>query len=73
MKKIKHWPGKTIFESDNNLFSLITMNHHPVHLDINYAKKQKHKKRDPLRGLIFYNLAPCYFPTKTQYSNRYEA
>jgi len=44
MKKIKHWPGKTIFESDNNLFSLITMNHHPVHLDINYAKKQKHKK-----------------------------
>ena len=43
-KKIIHWPGKTIFESDNNLFSLITMNHHPVHLDINYAKRQKHKK-----------------------------
>ena len=29
----KHWPGKTITESDNNLFSLFTMNHHPVHLD----------------------------------------
>lgn len=40
----KHWPGKTIFESDNNLFSLLTMNHHPVHLDTNYCKSQQHKK-----------------------------
>ncbi len=40
----KHWPGKTIFESDNNLFSLLTMNHHPVHLDTNYCKDQQHKK-----------------------------
>lgn len=40
----KHWPGKTISESDNNLFSLLTMNHHPLHLDANYAGKQQHKK-----------------------------
>ncbi len=40
----KHWPGKTITESDNNLFSLLTMNHHPVHLDSNYASKQYHGK-----------------------------
>jgi len=40
----KHWPGKTIFESDNNLFCLLTMNHHPVHLDTNYCKDQKYGK-----------------------------
>lgn len=40
----KHWPGKTISESDNNLFSLLTMNHHPLHQDANYAEKQQHGK-----------------------------
>jgi acyl dehydratase len=40
----KHFPGKTITESDNNLFSLITMNHHPVHIDQNYASKHQHGK-----------------------------
>ena len=40
----KHWPGKTITESDNNLFSLLTMNHHPVHLDAEYCKNQPHGK-----------------------------
>ena len=39
-----HWPGKTITESDNNLFCLLTMNHHPVHLDMEYAKGQPHGK-----------------------------
>jgi acyl dehydratase len=34
----KHWPGKTITESDNNLFSLLTMNHHPLHIDAEYCK-----------------------------------
>ena len=29
---IYHSLSKTIFESDNNLFSLLTMNHHPIHL-----------------------------------------
>lgn len=37
-----HWPGKTITESDNNLFCLLTMNHHPVHIDEEYASKQQH-------------------------------
>ena len=41
---IKHWPGKTITESDNNLFCLLTMNSHPVHSDIEYCKTQKYKK-----------------------------
>lgn len=38
----KHWPGKTITESDNNLFTLLTMNHHPLHLDKEYAKKSQY-------------------------------
>lgn len=38
----RHWPAKTITESDNNLFCLLTMNHHPVHLDEVYAGAQHH-------------------------------
>lgn len=37
--EIKHSLSKTIFESDNNFFSLMTMNHHPVHTNIDYASK----------------------------------
>ena len=40
----KHELSKTITESDNNFFSLLTMNHHPVHLDYEYAKKMQHGK-----------------------------
>lgn len=39
---IYHCQSKTIFESDNNLFSLLTMNHHPVHIDIDYCKNSQH-------------------------------
>lgn len=38
----EHWPRKTITESDNNLFCLLTMNHHPLHLDSEYARGQQH-------------------------------
>jgi len=34
----KHWPGKTVTEYDDHLFCLLTMNHHPLHLDENYAQ-----------------------------------
>ena len=40
----RHEPGHTILESDNNLFCLLTYNHHPVHLDWNYAEKSQHGK-----------------------------
>ena len=33
----KHWPAKTVTESDDHLFCLITMNHHPLHLNDVYA------------------------------------
>lgn len=41
-QEIEHCQSKTIFESDNNLFSLLTMNHHPVHINIDYCKKNQH-------------------------------
>lgn len=34
----RHWPGKTITEADDHLFCLLTMNHHPLHLDAHYAE-----------------------------------
>jgi len=36
----KHWPGRTINETDNTWFTLLTMNTHPLHFDYNYAKAQ---------------------------------
>lgn len=41
-QEIVHCQSKTIFESDNNLFSLLTMNHHPVHTNIDYCNKNQH-------------------------------
>lgn len=40
----KHSLSKTVTESDNHMFSLLTMNHHPVHLNNDYASKQTHGK-----------------------------
>jgi acyl dehydratase len=40
----RHWPGKTITEMDNNLFCLLTMNHHPVHLDTEFVKDHPYGK-----------------------------
>jgi len=48
-----HALGKTITESDSNLFSLLTMNHHPVHLDVNYAKGEQHGKILVAGTLVF--------------------
>ncbi len=50
---IKHWPGKSITESDNNLFSLLTMNHHPIHIDKKFAETQKHQKILVVGTLVF--------------------
>jgi len=52
-EEILHASSKTIFESDNNLFSLLTMNHHPIHLDENYAKSQQHGQILVVGTLVF--------------------
>lgn len=50
---IHHALSKTIFESDNNLFSLLTMNHHPVHINLDYAQQQQHGKILVVGTLVF--------------------
>lgn len=37
----EHRPGRTITESDNIQFSLLTMNHHPLHCDAAFAAKSE--------------------------------
>lgn len=50
---IEHALSKTIFESDNNLFSLLTMNYHPLHTNEDYASKQQHGKILVVGTLVF--------------------
>lgn len=52
-ESIYHSLSKTIFESDNNFFSLLTMNHHPVHTNIDYATKNQHGKVLVVGTLVF--------------------
>lgn len=52
-EEIKHSLSKTIFESDNNLFSLLTMNHHPVHTNLDYAAKNQYGKILVVGTLVF--------------------
>jgi acyl dehydratase len=37
----EHRPGRTITETDNTWFTLLTMNQHPVHFDAAYAAKSE--------------------------------
>lgn len=37
----EHRPGRTITETDNIQFSLMTMNSHPMHCDAHYASKSE--------------------------------
>jgi acyl dehydratase len=41
----KHWPGRTITEFDGTLFSLMSMNPHPLHIDEHYASGTQHGRR----------------------------
>jgi len=50
---IKHSLSKTITESDNSIFCLLTMNHHPLHLDKEYASKSQHGEILVVGTLVF--------------------
>jgi acyl dehydratase len=50
---IQHSLSKTIFESDNNLFSLLTMNHHPLHTNKQFAEASQHGKILVVGTLVF--------------------
>ena len=52
----KHWPAKTVTESDDHLFCLITMNHHPLHINDVYAKGSQ-QGRNVVVGPLVYSLA----------------
>jgi acyl dehydratase len=52
----KHWPAKTVTEGDDHLFCLITMNHHPLHINDVYAK-QSQQGRNVVVGPLVYSLA----------------
>jgi acyl dehydratase len=52
----KHWPAKTVTESDDHLFCLITMNHHPLHLNDVYASKSQ-QGQNVVVGPLVYSLA----------------
>jgi acyl dehydratase len=34
----EHRPGKTVLEADNHLFTLLTLNTHPLHFDAEYGR-----------------------------------
>ncbi len=53
----KHWPGRTITEYDDTLFSMLTMNHNPLHIDAYYAESTQFKQRLVVGPLIF-SIAP---------------
>ncbi|MGW0901313.1 MaoC/PaaZ C-terminal domain-containing protein, partial [Streptomyces goshikiensis] len=52
----KHWPGKTVTEYDDHLFCLLTMNHHPLHMDSNYAENTTDFGKNVVVGNYIYSL-----------------
>src|SRR3989442_8923453 len=52
----KHWPAKTVTEADDPLFCLITMNHHPLHINDVYAAASQ-QGRNVVVGPLVYSLA----------------
>jgi acyl dehydratase len=51
---IRHWPGRTITETDNTWFALLTNNQHPLHSDAHYAATHtQHGQRVVLGPLVF--------------------
>jgi acyl dehydratase len=44
-QQFRHWPGRTITEFDDTLFSLMSMNQHPLHIDEHYAAGTQHGRR----------------------------
>ena len=51
----EHWPAKTVTESEDHLFCLLTMNHHPLHLNDLYAAESQ-QGRNVVAGPYVYSL-----------------
>lgn len=50
---IWHWPGRTITQADDHLFSLLSMNQHPLHSDAHYASQTPFGKNVVNGTLVF--------------------
>jgi acyl dehydratase len=51
----KHWPAKSITEADDHMFCLLTMNHHPLHINDVYAS-QSQQGQNVVVGPLVYSL-----------------
>ena len=52
----RHWPGKTVTESDDHLFCLLTMATSPLHVDAAYASRELETGRNIVVGTLVYAL-----------------
>jgi acyl dehydratase len=52
----RHWPAKTVTEADDHMFCLMTMNHHPLHINDEYARRSQ-QGRNVVVGPLVYSLA----------------
>jgi acyl dehydratase len=53
---IMHWPGRTITEADDMMFSLLALNQHPLHIDAHYAS-QTQFKQNLVNGTLIFSIA----------------
>ncbi len=51
----RHWPAKTVTEAEDHLFCLLTMNHHPLHINDVYARGSQ-QGRNVVAGPFVYSL-----------------
>lgn len=52
----RHWPGRTINESDIAWFALLSMNQHPLYVDQHYAREQGYS-RLPVPDTLLFSIA----------------
>lgn len=52
----RHWPGKTITESETHQFCLLTMAASPIHVDRHYAEEEMPTGRNLVVGTYIYAL-----------------
>jgi acyl dehydratase len=53
---IEHWPGRTVRETDDTWFTLLTMNTNPLHFDEHYASQTQHG-RCLVNGTLVFSIA----------------
>ena len=53
---IKHWPGRTVSATDDSLFSLATLNQHPLHIDAHYASQQTQFGKNVVNGAFVFAI-----------------